>query len=848
MWPKIKVLFEQALEIPPEEREAFLQSIGEENESLVSEVRALLEADEKAASFLEEPVSADFLPLVESVIDEYSGKMIGPYELVRQIGSGGMGTVYLARRADGQFAKTFALKLVRSGLGMQDILSRFRYERQILATLNHPNISQFHDGGVTDSGRPYFVMEYVDGLPITQFCNERKLTINERLVLFIEICNAVWYAHKNLVVHRDIKPSNILVNKEGQVKLLDFGIAKLLNEEGDLMTRTGMRVMTPEYASPEQIRGERGTTAMDIYSLGVLLYELLSGHRPYQLKKLSAGEIEQIICEREPIRPSTATTIVEKFPSADGVDTITPDDVGKARSIPPERLKRRLTGDLDNIVLMALRKDSQRRYASVEQFSEDIKRHLRKLPVIARPDEIIYRATQFTRRHTVGVLASILILLFLAGGILATSWQARIASEERDRAKLEKIKAEQINVFLQDMLASVDPHNDGRDVTVAEVLEKAVQNVDTDLNVQPLIEASIRRTIGVTYQGLARYDEAEVHLLKALKLYREHLPPDHPDIAQSIKDYGLLKHWQGDLGLADEYYRNSILLFRNTGQSSTSLSNALNDYGTLLLDQGNYSSARDHFREALLINRVNSETNPILIASNITNLALSLHYLADVDAADSLYREAMAIQLSQVGPDHIEVAYTLNNLAWVLLDKQDINGADSLFHASLAIRRKQLGNAHPSVALALLNLANLIELPRKNYKKAESFLLEGLAICNESFADEHPYTANILYALGQVRVLQNRTRESISLFQQALEMRKKLFDDDHPAVATSALAFGEALMRNKQLHEAEAQIKSALMTFEKINHADTLDARQVLINLYYFWGKPEMAQQYLDRN
>jgi tetratricopeptide (TPR) repeat protein len=359
-----------------------------------------------------------------------------------------MGAVYLAVRDDDQYQKRVALKLVKRGMDTADIVRRFRHERQILASLDHPNIAKLLDGGATPDGLPYFVMEYIEGEPITDYCDSHRLSTIERLRLFRTVCAAVQSAHRNLVVHRDIKPGNILVTAEGAPRLLDFGIAKLLNPEmGSLTidpTATALRLMTPEYASPEQVRGELITTASDVYSLGVVLYELLTGHRPYRLKSRLPHEILRIVCEEEPERPSVAISRTEEAISSDGAirATLTPESVSRTRDGKPETLRRRLKGDLDNIVLMAMRKEPQRRHASAEQLSEDLRRHLEGLPVIARKDTYAYRSVKFVQRHKAGVAAVAIILLTLLGGIVATARQAGIARAEQAKAQAALISAE----------------------------------------------------------------------------------------------------------------------------------------------------------------------------------------------------------------------------------------------------------------------------------------------------------------------------------------------------------------------------------------------------------------------
>jgi serine/threonine protein kinase/Flp pilus assembly protein TadD len=420
----MKEIFASAVELDPEARPAFLRDACGDDQSLLAELEALIASHETNASV---PLGNKPRP---SFGGAWDGRRIGPFRILHLLGSGGMGDVYLALRADDAFNQRVAIKLVRTGVDSEEILLRFRHERQILAALDHPNIARLMDGGTTEEGLPYFVMDYVEGTPITTYCDQHKLPISERLRLFRDVCLAVQYVHQNLIVHRDLKPSNILVTADGIAKLLDFGIAKLLRPEFFSQpmeaTRVDSRILTPWYASPEQVRGEPITTASDVYSLGVLLYELLAGRRPYTLETDAQNEILNAVCDQEPQKPSASLSRTEK-PLAD--------EIAGTRATVQERLKRDLSGDLDTIVLKALRKEPQRRYSSAEQFAEDVRRYLQGLPVTAQRNSGSYRAGKFIRRHKSGVAAAILLVTSLIAGVVATSWQASVARSERARAE-----------------------------------------------------------------------------------------------------------------------------------------------------------------------------------------------------------------------------------------------------------------------------------------------------------------------------------------------------------------------------------------------------------------------------
>lgn len=417
-WQQIKDLFHSALERDSTQRSAYMAEVCAGDPDLRSEVESLLAYDEREASFLSAPLGEI---RTTSADDAMVGRQVGPYRLVREIGHGGMGAVYLASRVDGRFQKQVAVKVLKRGMDTDVILRRFRQEQQVLATFDHPNIVKLIDAGISDDGRPYFIMEYVEGVPIDVYCDTHRLPTAERLTLFRTVCDAVAYAHDHQVIHRDLKPSNMLITREGVPKLLDFGIAKLLTPElsGRTLdsTATAPRPMTPEYASPEQVRGGLMTPASDVYALGALLYELLTGHRPYRGLDRTPQEIVRAICEAPAEKPSTAINRIEQVPGADGELTLTPASVSSTRDGEPETLRRRLAGDLDAIVLMALRKEPERRYASVETFSEDLRRHQEGLPITARRDTRWYRGGKFVKRHRAAFVTTVTGLMIALAGI-----------------------------------------------------------------------------------------------------------------------------------------------------------------------------------------------------------------------------------------------------------------------------------------------------------------------------------------------------------------------------------------------------------------------------------------------
>jgi eukaryotic-like serine/threonine-protein kinase len=630
-WKEVEAVFEQALELPACERTAFVQQNCNADEELCREVESLLESHASAGRFIDERglfISDEDLNAQEEAGSV--GQVIGAYRIVREIGRGGMGAVYLAERADEQYKKEVAIKLIKRGMDTHAVLRHFRNERQILAGFDHPNIARLFDGGTTTDGLPYFVMEYVEGLPINEYCAAHKLSLLQRLELFGEVCAAVSYAHRHTVIHRDLKMSNILVTSDGTPKLLDFGIAKILQPGAGaevLMTMTGLRPMTPEYASPEQVRGEPVTTASDVYSLGVILYELLTGQSPYDFVTRSAREIEKAITEQEPTRPST---------------------VAASNSQPPELSSHKLLrGDLDNIVLMALRKEPERRYQSVEQFAEDIVRHLENRPVLARRDTAGYRAWKFLGRNKVGVAAAVLVTLSLVAGLTATSWEAR-------QAKLEKARAERRFNDVRRLAHSVlfDYHDAIKDLPGAtHARERLVKDALTyldSLSREAAGDPSLQRELAAAYErvGDVRGEAFSASLgdtrgaldsyFKSLSI-REALVAAAPDDAQNRRDlassymrFGEAVQQIGDPGRAFDYLQKALSLYAGIAaeqpknlQAREDLAAVYNDLGTVLENRGDWAGCLQYHQKAIQLREE-------LVAANSrdpdTRRALSVSY------------------------------------------------------------------------------------------------------------------------------------------------------------------------------------------------------------------------------
>jgi serine/threonine-protein kinase len=533
-----------------------------------------------------------------------------------------------------------------------------------------PNIAKLLDGGTTDDGLPYFLMDFIDGMPIDEYCDRSRLNVRERLELFRTVCSAVQYAHRNLVVHRDIKASNILVGSDGIPKLLDFGIAKLLKPdqfaEQVEYTATWIRPMTPRYASPEQIEGKPVTTASDVYSLGVLLYKLLTGHLPYDLDGRPSSELARLVTEHEPERPSlSALRPLSDLRTKTETD---PDDLARTRGMNPEQLRRRLSGDLDNIVLMALRKEPQRRYGSVERFSEDIRRHLDGLPVEARKDTVGYRTAKFLRRNRLAVGAVAAFVVLLVGFSVAMAVLANRVAHERDQARLERDRAEQVVDFMKDIFELSDPFAEGeqRDVTAREILDGGAERVVRELDGQPLVQATLLDAIGTVYRNLGYYDRAEPLLRRALETRREALGPDDPAVAESLTHLGSVLSLKSDFDGARPLLQRAVDLRRSSlGDSHPDLAESLFELGRMQGDSGNQEEAERRYREAISIVEATTGDEAELTRM-YTHLGVVLGLQGDLPGAETMYREVLEMRRRRFGNDHALVGESLSDLGAIL--------------------------------------------------------------------------------------------------------------------------------------------------------------------------------------
>jgi eukaryotic-like serine/threonine-protein kinase len=811
-WERLESLFVAALERDAPTRDAFLRGATADDPTLYAEVSAMLAATGESRALAVESVLLRDTPWGRSpgVAGVSVPASLGAYRLIEQIGRGGMGVVYRAERADGQYTRTVAIKLVRTDFASPDLPQRTRAERQILARLEHANIARLLDGGVTDDGSPYLVMEHVSGRPITEHCDAVCMGIEERLRLFQVVCRAVHYAHQNLVVHRDLKPSNILVTAGGDVKLLDFGIAKLL-DPGDLdhgaTTRTAM-LMTPDYASPEQVRGEPVTTATDVYALGLLLHELLSGARAQRTSGASPSAIERTVCEHEPAPPSVS------------IGTGTPEEVAfrvRARGATrPESLRRTLHGDLDTIVAMALRKEPARRYASAEQLAGDIDRYVGGLPVHAGQDTLRYRAGKFVRRNRPLMIAAAAVLVsLLTGAGLAVAGMMRARDAER-RAIAEAAAATHVSEFLVDLFRANDPSEArGEALTARQLLDRGAARVGGQLDDQPHVRARLLGTMAQAYQSLGLFAPAVELRERELAIYRERAGDSSIQVGTTLGALSDLYGRRSEYDRARRTAREAVaILERTPAESGRAMMRVLNQLGMAAGRLGELDEARAALERSLAIGeRVGGPNDPALTAA-LNNLAIVHWQQGDPSAAHPLYERALSILEREFGTDHPTVAHTLNNLGLVQSQAGKLDDAVVTHRRALAIREKVLDSLHPDIGETLNNLG-VVMLNRKDFARATPLFERALTIREQRLGPNHSHVASTVNNLGTALLELGELDAAARHFQRALASLSQSVGPDH--MMTSYPLFGLARIDRARgaLASAEVGIRRVIAIRER---------------------------------
>jgi eukaryotic-like serine/threonine-protein kinase len=817
-WSEVARILDDALELAPERRAAFVAEVCGGDAELRAEVEAVL-AGAEAEDFLRDPAVVLAAPMLEPTgSPDAGGELIGPYRLLHELGHGGMGVVHLAERADGHFQQRVALKLIKRGMASDEILRRFLAERQVLARLNHQHIARLLDGGVTAEGQPWFAMEYVEGVPLHHYCDDHGLGLEERLAVFGKVCEAVQYAHRSLVVHRDLKPSNILVTPSGEIKLLDFGIAKALTAEAEDVTVTHpeQRLMTPEYAAPEQLRGESVTTATDVYALGAILYLLLTGRPAHRLAGRTRMERERVILEIEPDPPSQAVR---------GTDRAS--------------LRRRLAGDIDTIVQQALRKEPTRRYPSVEALLDDLDRRRTGLPLRARPAPVGYRARKFVGRHRLAMGVAAVVFLALAAGLAGTLWQARATA--REAAKARAVRDFVVGLFR----VSKPEESRGREVTARELLGRGARRVDGELAQQPELQAELLDVLGVIHRDLGLYAEADSLLRRSIELARARGGGNDRREAERLTEWARVLAARGQYARAESLLVDARAILLARGPEDSIAAATLSALGGLRRQQGRYAEAEALYVQALKIDRSPRGAGPLRLADDLDDLGVVLEEAGNLARADSMYQQALSLRRERLDADHPRVIASLHHLGALREKQGEYAAAERLDREVLERRRRVYPAGHPEIAYALQGLASTLQI-QGGYPEAEALNLEALAVLRERLGPDHPEAvelernlATLLYEKGDLRQAEARFRTVWAAWQRSL-------GSEHPTTLGAANDLAAVLKYQRRFAEAEPLYRETLASRRRLlgdGHPDVGESWGNLAELLHDTGRLAEAER-----
>jgi eukaryotic-like serine/threonine-protein kinase len=810
-WQQIQSLFEQFADAGTGDRAARLASACGEDFELRSSVESLLESDQKREDPLLHAIGEAAEWLLEDHQDRLINTRIGAYRVVSILGHGGMSTVYRGERDDSQYQQTVAIKVLQHAALHPRLRSRLHSERHILATLDHPSIARLIDSGELEDGTPYLVMEHVDGEAIDTYCDSRTLFVRERLELFVQVCAAVQYAHRNLVVHRDIKPSNIFVTAEGAPKLLDFGIAKLLAPESLShtlpVTRLQERILTPENAAPEQVLGRPITTATDIYALGVLLYQLVTGRSPYRLLSYSQLQLERAICMDDPVRPSQM--VISKLSGEKDADR---SRISDRRGLSPQRLRARLSGDLDAIIAMAMRKEPDRRYPSVEAFADDLNRHLLGQPVRARHGDWRYNTAKFMRRHLLAVavvVAAFLGLALFAGVML---WQNHRIELARDATVQERDRAQQVSAFMVDVFSQADPFNaQGKEPTAKDLLDRGAQKVQGNVNLQPEVRAELLESIGLAYRRQGLPDRAIPLFEQAVAIRRQERPIDNGHVAVALANLARALTDAGNLISAQADLEQAVALSESGGEpQAIETADIMVQFGDFALAaKSDPARASELFGKALNIYRNEVGNQNMRVAVALNGLATVAVWSGDYALAEHYQREALSIFQATVSRNHPDNAIALATLGYILTQREKYGEAEQVLNEALQIERDVFGVDNPRIAAIEADLGILYD--REGYvRRAIDATESALKITRDRRGPAYYMVGYYLDALANLHLkaddlpaAENGARQALAVYAQALPAR-------HLYVASTRQLLGEVLLRRGSLAAAEAELRIAL--------------------------------------
>jgi serine/threonine protein kinase/Tfp pilus assembly protein PilF len=812
-------VFTEALSVPEAEQAAFLKRACAGDPDLCRKLQGLLKAHKRTDHFLDRPPTGD-RSTAPAMIGEKPGDQIGRYKLLQQIGEGGWGVVFMAEQAE-PVRRRVALKIVKPGMDTRSVVARFEAERQALALMDHPNIAHVFDAGATESGRPYFVMELVRGVKVTDYCDQHSLTTPERLELFGQICDAVQHAHQKGIIHRDIKPSNILVSTGGDgrpfPKVIDFGIAKATTNQRltdkTLFTAFEMLIGTPAYMSPEQaaLTSVEVDTRTDIYSLGVLLYELLTGTTPFDagaLLKAGLDEVRRVIRNTDPVPPSTRlhTMVASQLTT-----------LSERRQVEPQKLIRDVRGDLDWIVMKALEKDPSRRYATANGLAMDVRRYAAREPISARPPSRAYKFQKLLVRNKLLFLGVGALALLLVIGLVLVSLSLVREHRALRESELDKRKAQQITLFLEDMLQGVGPSVAlGRDTAMLrEILNRTAERVGTELTNQPAVGAELRNLMGRIYFRIGDYARAEEMGRAAAQSYEKLAGPQSPQVAAALNDLGVALLAEGKLSEAEEVDMRALAIRRQRfGNTNADVATSLNNLGSVYRQRGKVQQAKASTLESLDILQKLYGSENLDVADSLRNLSLLLGDEGKWSEAELKAREVLAIRRKLLGPEHPWIASALADVAWAAGGTGKLEEAASLERESLAMRQKLLGSDHPDIAKSLYLIGDRMR-QRGNLTDAYSILTATLAIQQKMLGVDAPMTLDTMRSLALTLEGEHRLPESEDMSRQALALWRKRGDSDTPRVLNILRTLGATLEAQSKWEESEQAYREALAGWRK---------------------------------
>jgi serine/threonine protein kinase/tetratricopeptide (TPR) repeat protein len=810
-WQQIEALFDELVAADPERRAERLSAIGAEDPDLRSSVESLLETDAQG----EDPVADAIGAAAESLLDHHEdrllGKSIGSYRVTAILGYGGMSTVYRGERPDGSQRRVVAIKVLHQAAMHPRLRSRLHSERQILATLDHPYIARLFDSGELEDGTPYLMMEHVDGQSFHAYCDQRRLSLRERVDLFVKVCEAVQFAHRNLVVHRDIKPDNILVMADGTPKLLDFGIAKLLAPEGLNhtlpVTRLQERMLTPENAAPEQVLGRPITTATDIYALGVLLYQLLTGRSPYRLLSFSQLQLERAICMDDPVRPSQM--VISKLSGESENDR---NRIAERRGHTAIKLRAELSGDLDAIVATAMRKEPDRRYASVQAFAEDLNRHLLGRPVMARQGDWRYHTVKFVRRNYVGVIGVLTLIVGLAAITGIALWQNHRIALARDATAQERDRAQQVSAFLVDVFSQADPFRaQGHEPTAKDLLDRGAEKIIGNVTLQPEVRAELMESIGLAYRHQGLTEQSIALFEQALAIRRAERPVDNRRISAGLANLATALSQGGHLASAEADLTQALTLARSGGYgNAVQTADILVQYGSLALNgESQPDKALKLFHEALDIEQHSPGSPPLQIAATLNGLASAAIWLTDYRLAERYQRDALQIYELNTSRNHPDRAVAMANLGFILTKLGSYSEAERYLHEALDIETSVFGPNDGRVAEIQSTFGDLYDHQGDTARAIEA-TEQAAKISAQSRGKNHYITGYYLEALAilylkadDVAAAERNIRAALAIYGQTLPAR-------HLYVASARRWLGEVYLRRGDTAAAEAEMRAAV--------------------------------------